>query len=107
MEQFLHDAITAALGDEKVWALHQDADGGLWIGTRAHGLYRYRETAVSSTYTTANGLASDSIYCILEDKQWQLLVQRPLGRDAAEPRRTGCRRPQTGNSRSPCASSGR
>ena len=34
------DAMTAALGDEKVWALHQDADGGMWMGTRAHGLYR-------------------------------------------------------------------
>jgi len=46
--------MTAALGDEKVWALHQDVDGGIWIGTRAHGLYRYRNDQLSH-FTTANG----------------------------------------------------
>ncbi len=70
--------MTAALSDEKVWALHQDADGGIWIGTRAHGLYRYRNGQLSH-YTTANGLASDSIYSILEDKQGHFWLSGPSG----------------------------
>ena len=76
--EFLQDQVTAALSDEKVWALHQDADGGMWIGTRAHGLYRFRNGLLSH-YTTANGLVSDSIYCILEDKQGHFWLSGPSG----------------------------
>jgi len=76
--EFVHDAMTAALRDEKVWALHQDVDGGLWIGTRTHGLYRFRNGQLSH-YTTANGLASDSIYSILEDKQGHFWFSGPSG----------------------------
>jgi ligand-binding sensor domain-containing protein len=36
--EFNHDAMTAALGDEKIWALHQDVDGEIWIGTRSWAL---------------------------------------------------------------------
>ena len=52
--------------------------GGLWVGTRAHGLYRYRNGQLSH-YTTANGLASDSIYSILEDKLGHFWFSGPSG----------------------------
>ena len=58
--QLVHDAITDGLRNEKIWALHEDADGGLWLGTRTDGLYRYRDGKLTH-YTTANGLASNSI----------------------------------------------
>jgi ligand-binding sensor domain-containing protein/signal transduction histidine kinase len=76
--EFIHDALTGLFRDEGVWALHKDADGGMWIGTRAHGLYRYNNGSLSH-YTTANGLVSDSIYCILEDQRNHLWISSPPG----------------------------
>jgi ligand-binding sensor domain-containing protein/signal transduction histidine kinase len=76
--KFTHDVITAALGEEKIWALHQDADGGIWIGTRVHGVYRYSNNQLIH-YTTANGLASNSIYSILEDQLGHFWFSGPAG----------------------------
>jgi signal transduction histidine kinase len=74
----VHDAATEALKEEKVWALHEDQDGGLWFGTRTNGLYRYRDGLIAH-FTTANGLASNSIYSILEDSKRHLWLSGPLG----------------------------
>ncbi len=74
----VHDAATNALKEEKVWSSHQDADGGLWFGTRTHGLFRYRDGSLTH-YTTANGLAGNSIYSILEDSRRHLWLSGPLG----------------------------
>ncbi|WP_420237794.1 sensor histidine kinase [Telmatobacter bradus] len=76
--QPVQDAVTEALKEEKIWALHEDADGGLWLGTRTNGLYRYRDGLLTH-YTTANGLASNSVYSILEDEQHNLWLSGPLG----------------------------
>lgn len=76
--QPVHDAVTEALKEEKIWALHEDADGGLWLGTRTNGLYRYRDGLLTH-YSTANGLASNSIYSILEDERSNLWLSGPLG----------------------------
>ena len=66
--RFVHDAVTAALAPEKVWALHQSASGALWFGTPDNGLFRYAAGETKLThYSTEQGLASDSIYSILED----------------------------------------
>jgi ligand-binding sensor domain-containing protein/signal transduction histidine kinase len=78
MGQPVYDAATEALKEEKVWALHEDSDGGLWFGTRTNGLYRFRDGQVTR-YTTANGLASDSIFSILEDSKRHLWLSGPLG----------------------------
>ena len=64
-ERFVEDAATRALRNEKVWAIHESDEGTLWFGTRSHGLFRMKD-GVLTQYTTANGLASDSIYSILE-----------------------------------------
>ena len=69
-DQFVQDAATQALAGEKAWALNQSASGALWIGTRDNGLYRYVPGATSTThYTTEQGLASNSVYAILEDRR--------------------------------------
>ena len=68
-DTFAHDAVTRTLEGEKVWALDQTPHGALWIGTRDNGLYR--STASSRTpahFTTEQGLASNSVYQILEDR---------------------------------------
>ena len=74
----VHDTVTEALKNEKVWAEHADLDGGLWFGTRTDGLYRYRDGALFR-YTTANGLASNSISAILEDSRRNFWLSGPLG----------------------------
>ena len=67
-----------ALKDEKVWAIHQDADGGLWFGTRTGGLYRWRSEKLTH-YTMAQGLASNSIYEIVEDHEGNFWISGPNG----------------------------
>ncbi|HTZ57363.1 MAG TPA: two-component regulator propeller domain-containing protein [Acidobacteriaceae bacterium] len=73
---FVHDAVTAALGEEKVWSIVEDNDGALWFGTRNHGLVRYLDGKMT-TYTTAQGLASDSIYQLLADQRGLIWVSGP------------------------------
>jgi signal transduction histidine kinase/streptogramin lyase len=81
-ERFIHDAATRALDGEKVWALTQTANGALWIGTRDNGLYRYLPGASSTThYTTEQGLASNSVYAILEDRKGRFWVSGANGVD--------------------------
>jgi len=76
--QALQDAITDELKDEKVWSEHEDSDGGLWFGTRNRGLYRLRNGKLTH-FTTANGLASNSIFSILEDGSRHLWLSGPQG----------------------------
>jgi len=77
-DQFQNDALTVALRSEKVWAMHQDSDGGLWFGTRAGGLYRWRSGRFSHL-TTTDGLASNSIYELVEDRSGMLWISGPNG----------------------------
>ena len=80
--RFVQDAATRALSGEKVWALDQSASGALWIGTRDNGLYRYVPGAASTAhYTTEQGLASNSVYAILEDKKGRFWVSGANGVD--------------------------
>src|SRR5260370_6760459 len=68
---FLTDPAVQALHQDKVWALHQDTDGGLWIGTRNNGLFRFRDGLLTH-YRVADGLASHSIYDIQQDPSSRL-----------------------------------
>lgn len=72
------DALTAALGSERIWALYQDANGELWIGTHGNGIYLYHNRQLAH-FTTADGLASNTIYCILGDRRNHLWVSSPSG----------------------------
>lgn len=75
---FVDHPVVAALKQEKVWAIHQDPEGGLWFGTRTGGLYRWRSGKLSH-FTTANGLASNSIYEMIEDPRGNLWISGPTG----------------------------
>lgn len=75
---FVHDRVTETLNEEKVWAIHEDSDGGLWFGTRNNGLFRWRQNRLTH-FTTAQGLASNSIYQILEDQRGSFWMSGPNG----------------------------
>lgn len=53
------------LSNNRVWALHEDAGGTIWIGTE-NGLTRYREGRFHS-FTRQHGLQENSVNWILED----------------------------------------
>ncbi len=76
--KFVEDAVTERLRSEKVWTMHQDRDGGLWFGTRGGGLFRWRAGKLSA-FTSAQGLASNSIYQILEDQRGTFWMSGPNG----------------------------
>jgi ligand-binding sensor domain-containing protein/signal transduction histidine kinase len=74
--RLVQNEVTAGLRDEKVWSILEDAQGFLWFGTRDHGLFRYRNGTLTQ-FTTAQGLASNSIYQLLEDRFHQLWMSSP------------------------------
>ena len=72
------DSPIERLRGEKVWAIHEDPEGALWFGTRYSGLFRWKSGQLIS-YTTAQGLADNSVYQILEDGQSMLWLSGPSG----------------------------
>jgi ligand-binding sensor domain-containing protein/signal transduction histidine kinase len=76
--EFISDAATEALAQLKIWTIHEDADGGLWFGTRNSGLFRFRDGKVSH-FTTQDGLATNAIYQILEDASGRFWMSGPNG----------------------------
>ncbi len=54
-------------------ALLQDRRGNLWIGTAGGGLTRYLDGKFT-TFTTHDGLSSDSITCLLEDASGDIWI---------------------------------
>lgn len=84
-EQFLQDDATRALRNEKVFTVTAGKDGAMWFGTAEGGLFlltpqnRANNGNRLTRFTTKDGLASDSIYSIIEDGWGQLWVGSPNG----------------------------
>ena len=65
-----------------VLTLHARPDGTLWVGTDGDGLARVRPTATgfaAEQFTTREGLLSDGIFQILEDRQERLWLSSNRG----------------------------
>ncbi len=77
-DHLIADDVTEALRNEKIWAISQDSDGGLWFGTRTGGLYRWRFGKLTH-YSTRQGLASNSIFELLQDKNGNFWISGPNG----------------------------
>lgn len=75
---FMADRVTSMLSQQKIWSIHEDPDGGLWFGTRNSGLYWLRD-GVLGHITMQQGLASNAIYQILEDKNAHFWMSGPTG----------------------------
>ena len=77
-DHFVQDGLTLAMAHEKIWSLLQAQDGALWIGTRDHGLFRHGPADLEHM-TTAQGLASDSVYQMVEGPGQRMWLSGPNG----------------------------
>ena len=64
---------TPEIQSNEIAALLVDHSGDLWIGTHGGGLTRMRGSRFT-TYTSANGLSSDSVLVLYEDKRQRLWI---------------------------------
>jgi signal transduction histidine kinase len=62
---------------EKIWSLYVDGKN-LWIGSRGGGLLLVRD-GKTTRFTTRDGLASNSIYQIVDDRAGRLWLSSPVG----------------------------
>jgi len=72
------DTEFAALREEKIWAMHLDSNGVLWVGTRGGGLLRFRSGKLLR-FTRENGLLTNTIFQILEDGNGKLWMSTSSG----------------------------
>ncbi|OWY20879.1 hypothetical protein C7N43_13175 [Sphingobacteriales bacterium UPWRP_1] len=55
----------------RVWAINEDKEGNIWIGTIDAGLWVYDGTRLTN-YTTKDGLTGNAIWTIYKDKKGEL-----------------------------------
>ncbi|HEY1946536.1 MAG TPA: two-component regulator propeller domain-containing protein [Bryobacteraceae bacterium] len=67
----------AQLKQEKIWSIHVAGDS-LWLGTRGSGLLRYKDGKITR-FTTRNGLVSNSVYQIVDDRRGNFWMSSPVG----------------------------
>jgi ligand-binding sensor domain-containing protein len=81
--------VDRATGTLPVTALHFDARGRLWIGTRGAGLYRSDDPTAErprfTAYTVAHGLSSGTVWCLTDDAAGNLYAGTARGVDRLDP----------------------
>ena len=67
-------------GDNVIAAFCKDRDRNLWVGTSTNGIFFCKpDGTIVSTYNTANGLPSDIIQAIVEDKAGNIWISSNRG----------------------------
>jgi ligand-binding sensor domain-containing protein/signal transduction histidine kinase len=61
-----------------VRSIEEDASGNLWVGTQGAGLCRFSDQA-TRWFTKTNGLPSDNINCLYQDREGALWVGTSIG----------------------------
>ena len=64
---FISISTKNGLSSDYIFAIYEDRQGGLWIGTDGGGLNYLKDEGIS-IYTKTNGLSSNSILSIMEDR---------------------------------------
>jgi ligand-binding sensor domain-containing protein/two-component sensor histidine kinase len=77
-DHIVSDPLLIRAGREKIYAIHVDGSGAIWLGTRGAGLIRIGNGKVC-WITTHFGLLSNSIYQLLEDANGGLWMSSPAG----------------------------
>lgn len=75
--RIVEDPVFAGLKQEKIWSIYVDGQS-LWLGTRGGGLVLVRGGR-TIRFTTGEGLVSNSIYQILDDRAGRLWLSSPVG----------------------------
>ena len=76
--KFVKDHLTAAIGSERVWALHQEKRGdSVWVGTQSAGVLRIKDNKISGR-SIGLGLAR-TIHQIIEDEKGTIWMSGPRG----------------------------
>ncbi|MDO4163854.1 MAG: two-component regulator propeller domain-containing protein [Bacteroides sp.] len=71
--------VNRLLEGKVIYALYEDSQGDIWIGT-SQGLYRLNpQTAETTLYTTADGLPNNSISAIEGDQEGNLWISTNYG----------------------------
>lgn len=69
---FLKGKFNDKLGSlARVWAINEDKDGNLWVGTIDAGLWKFDGTTLTN-YTTKDGLTGNAIWTIFKDAKGDL-----------------------------------
>ena len=77
----------ASLNNDYIFSLHEDRDGDIWIGTLSGGLNKLnKEKGTFSHFTEADGLASNMILGILEDRSGNFWLTTNEGLSRFSPR---------------------
>jgi ligand-binding sensor domain-containing protein/signal transduction histidine kinase len=76
--KFVADPAFAATEGERIWSIHQDASGALWVGTRGGGLFRIKN-GKAARITVRDGLLSNAIYQVTDDGRGNLWMSGPAG----------------------------
>ena len=63
------------------------AAGNLWVATRADGLWRVRWQATVDVITRKDGLATDAVQCVFEDREGNIWVGTQAGLQRLTPHR--------------------
>jgi len=74
--KFVENLATRSLRGEEIWSMAEDRDGVLWLGTRNHGLYAYRDSQLRHI-TTSEGLISNFICGLVVDLHGTLWISSP------------------------------
>ncbi len=76
-----------SLSNDFVFALHEGRAGALWLATWGGGLNRLdRATGRFTRFTEADGLATNSVYGLLEDETGRLWISTTRGLSCFDPR---------------------
>ena len=76
-----------SISNNKIQTIQQASDGILWIGTLGGGLNRFDPvTKVFTAYSERNGLSSNVIYGIMDDKKGHLWLSTNNGISEFDPR---------------------
>ncbi|MFT4924391.1 MAG: ligand-binding sensor domain-containing protein/signal transduction histidine kinase [Phenylobacterium sp.] len=68
-----------SLSDSSVWAIHEDSQGTLWVGTQGSGLNRYHPQSGDFSHFKHNpsnprSLSNDAVYAIHQDRNGTLWI---------------------------------
>lgn len=74
----LPEPLLDRLRGQKTWALYEDAEGGLWIGTQGAGLFLLKGGTLRQ-FSVEQGLPSEKIHFIAEDARGRLWMSGPSG----------------------------